>query len=102
MLKTIRQSPIKSQPTAYLANVFNALADPTRLRLINLLLKHNDKCVSEYAAMLKVSVSAVSQNFRILELNDLVVPQRQGQKICYRLRLEDPFVKAVINFVKQT
>src|SRR3990167_3878363 len=83
----------------HIANTFNALADATRLKIINLLLEDDDKCVSELAAKLSVSVSAVSQSCKILELNHLLRRQRKGQKICYQVRLEDPFVRKIVKFV---
>jgi DNA-binding transcriptional ArsR family regulator len=90
---------IDERTSQYIANTFNALADPTRLKIINLLLKHDNKCVSELEAELGISVSAASQSCRILELNHLLRRPRQGQKICYQVRLDDPFVRKIVKFV---
>ena len=96
-MQVLSKSSLKQQD--YMANVFSALADPTRLKLIQLLVKNDDKCVSELATYLGVSVSAVSQNCKILELNGIVDRQRMGQKICYRLRASNPFARKLIKLV---
>ena len=53
-------------------------------------------CVSEIANELGISVPAVSQNFRIMELVGLVNKQRFGQKMCYELKLNDPLIKKLM------
>lgn len=96
------QTIAKERQQQHIANTFNALADETRLRIIDLLLADSNKCVSQLAAELGVSVSAVSQSCKILELNHLLRRQRKGQKICYQVRLEDPFVKKIVRFVSNS
>lgn len=93
------RTPIPEPQQQLIANTFNALADPTRIEIVELLLKNQDKCVSELAAELGISVSAASQSCRILELNRLLRRRRQGQKICYQVRTDDPFVRKVVKLV---
>jgi len=83
-----------------LARVFAALGDDTRLSIINRLKDPSGPCVSEIAHELGLSPSAISQQFRILEMNNIVKRQRQGQKICYRLNRDDKFVSKLVKLME--
>jgi ArsR family transcriptional regulator len=68
------------------AAIFNALADPTRLRLVRLLCRQHDPdalCVNALAAFLGVTQSAVSQHIRVLKSAGLVKGLRRGYHIHY-------------------
>ena len=75
-----------------LSEIFKALSDPTRLRLIQLL--NNCKpgacnggplCVNALAHQLGVTQSAVSQHLRILRQTGLVRGERNGNFMHYSL-----------------
>ncbi|MCX6566422.1 MAG: metalloregulator ArsR/SmtB family transcription factor [Candidatus Aminicenantes bacterium] len=66
------------------ARMFRALAHPARIRLIRRLME-GDCCVSEAEACLKISQPNVSQHLKILKTAGLIVGERRGAKICYRL-----------------
>jgi len=71
-----------------LARVFKALSDNTRLRLVKMLadLKPDDAlCVNALAAELGVSQPAVSQHLAVLRAADLVIGERRGYHVHYRL-----------------
>ena len=68
------------------AAVFSALADPTRLKLVNLLQRQRDPdalCVNALAGFLGVTQSAVSQHLRVLKAIGLVKGERRGYHIHY-------------------
>jgi ArsR family transcriptional regulator len=67
-----------------LAEIFGALGDPTRLRLISALAAH-DLCVGDLAALLGMSLSAVSHQLALLRRLRLVRRRRVGQRIYYAL-----------------
>jgi len=74
-----------------LARVFKAFSDETRLRLVKTLaeLRPDDAlCVNALAATLGVSQPAVSQHLAVLRAADLVVGERRGYHVHYRLSLE--------------
>jgi len=74
-----------------LARVFKALSDETRLRLVKTLtdLKPEEAlCVNALAAKLGVSQSAVSQHLAVLRAADLVIGERRGYHVHYRLSPE--------------
>lgn len=64
--------------------VFNALSDPTRLRILLLLLQR-ELCVCELTAILEMEQSRVSHQLRVLRNADLVQDMREGKWIIYRV-----------------
>jgi DNA-binding transcriptional ArsR family regulator len=69
-----------------LSEVFKALSDPTRLRLVKLLSDHQGAlCVNALAGRLNVTQSAVSQHLRVLRQTRLVRGERQGSSVHYSL-----------------
>ncbi len=65
-------------------NVFKALSDPTRLRIL-MLLSQRELCVCELAFTLKMEQSRISHQLRILKDVDLVEDVRDGKWINYRI-----------------
>jgi len=83
-----------------LPNIFNALGDQTRFKIFKILLRQKDICVSEIAAILKVSVPAVSQHLKILENAQLLIRERKGQSICYQVNAQNRFTKLITKMVE--
>lgn len=67
--------------------IFQALGDATRRRLIDLL-GSGPRSVSELAAPLEVTVTAVMQHLRVLEECGLVATEKIGRVRACRLRPE--------------
>ena len=67
-----------------LARIFKALSVDTRVRLVQIL-KSRALCVGALSARLDVTQGAVSQHLRILRDADLVVPEKRGYYVHYRL-----------------
>jgi len=69
-----------------LTEIFKALSDPTRLRLVRLLGEHKGMlCVNALAHRLGVTQSAVSQHLRVLRQAGLVRGDRHGYHVHYSL-----------------
>jgi ArsR family transcriptional regulator len=64
--------------------VFKALSDPTRLRILMLLLKR-ELCVCELVFTLKMEQSRISHQLRVLRDADLVEDIREGKWTNYRI-----------------
>lgn len=75
--------------------IMKLLADPTRFKIFKILSKHQQLCVGEIAKRIHVSTSAVSQHFRFFEATGLVVKERSGQKICYKLQQSNDLAHAL-------
>lgn len=77
----MKQHPLTQKESALL---FKALADESRLKILNLLLE-KDRCVNEIIEALDLAQSLISHHLKILKKASLVDSVRMGQKICYRL-----------------
>ncbi len=67
-----------------LAQLFKAMSDPTRVRIISAL-AHTELCVYDLAATLGMSQSAVSHQLRRLRELNLVRYRKTGRHVYYRL-----------------
>lgn len=65
-------------------DIFSALADPTRFRILQAL-SLEELCVCDVAAIVGVSQSAASHQLRLLRDRDLVTYRRDGKRAVYRL-----------------
>ena len=70
-----------------LARIFKVLSVDTRVRMINLL-KHRPLCVNALARSLQITSAAVSQHLRVLRDADIVVADKQGYFVHYRVNQE--------------
>jgi DNA-binding transcriptional ArsR family regulator len=64
------------------ADFFAALADPTRLRIVHVLMRQ-EMCTSDLAVTLSLSEPVVSQHLRVLRNLDLVTSRRAGRIVYY-------------------
>lgn len=76
-----------------LAEVFKALSDPNRLRLISLLLD-NEVCVHTLEVTLGMSQSAISHQLRHLRQLNLVRFRKEGRHVYYQL--DDDHVRELL------
>lgn len=79
------------------AELFKALADATRLKILHLLAEQ-PKCVGDLEDNLGLSQSHVSHHLKVLKTAGLVEAERAGQKICYALH---PQIKDKLSQAKQ-
>lgn len=69
---------------ARLAETFQMLANPTRLRIVDVLATR-EMCVRDLAAVVEASPSAVSHHLRQLRQMQIVRCRREGRMAHYRL-----------------
>lgn len=68
------------------ASVFKILADPTRCKILKLLSQNIDgMCVGEIAEEVGVTHSAASHQLNDLEDRSVLVSEREGQSVCYKM-----------------
>ena len=75
---------LKENTSAHLADLFSALSDPSRLRIISVLLE-GEMNVGEIASQLEMSESAVSHQLRGLRQLRLVRSRKDGRQVYYAL-----------------
>jgi ArsR family transcriptional regulator, lead/cadmium/zinc/bismuth-responsive transcriptional repressor len=83
-VRKIRAALVQPDSVQGLADTFNALGDPTRVRILDAL-SHGELCVCDLAAVLRLSQSAVSHQLRLLRGLRLVRPRREGRVVFYDL-----------------
>ena len=67
-----------------LTKVFKALSDATRQEILRLL-EDEQRTVGEIVSNFSLSQPTISRHLSVLKEADLVVDQRQGQNVIYRL-----------------
>ncbi len=67
-----------------LADLFKIFGDTTRLRILFCLLD-DEMCVMHISERLGMTSSAISHQLKVLRVNNLVAPRREGKTIYYRL-----------------
>ena len=75
---------LKEPTSTHLADLFSALSDPTRLRIISVLLD-GEMNVGEIATQLAMTESAVSHQLRGLRQMRLVQSRKEGRQVFYTL-----------------
>ena len=76
------QSP-DSKAAVSRPDVFHAIADPNRRRLLDLLLAE-ERCVQELVPHLGITIGAVSQHLKVLLESGLVTRRKAGRYRYYR------------------
>ncbi len=67
---------------------FNLLSDETRLRCLLLLQKEKEFCVCEFSHILGSIQPKISRHLTLLRTSKLVLDERRGQWVYYRLNEE--------------
>jgi len=70
-----------------IAEMFQVLSVESRVQIV-LLLKDRSLCVNALAARLQISTAAVSQHLRILRQANVVIDEKRGNFVHYRLNAE--------------
>lgn len=76
-----------------------ALSDPTRLRIIHLLM-HRSLCVCEMTAILNESQPKISKHMLSLYQAGLVKKTRFRQFMTYQLNHEEPLIPSILSMIQ--
>jgi ArsR family transcriptional regulator, arsenate/arsenite/antimonite-responsive transcriptional repressor len=85
----------KTKGGARLEHFFRALADPTRLRLLNLI-GDREICVCYFVEILATSQPKISRHLAYLRRVGIVAARRQGKWMHYRLAMPEDATAASI------
>jgi DNA-binding transcriptional ArsR family regulator len=83
-LEPLSHEILSSEKAQRMAEFFSFLGDANRLRILSLLAQQ-ELCVSDLAAVLNMTESAVSHQLRNLRTMRLVSYRKQGRNVFYRL-----------------
>ena len=75
---------LPDEESTRLADAFQTLADPSRLKIVYSLL-HQELCTCDLAAIVGISESAVSQHLGVLRRQRLIRSRREGKMIYHML-----------------
>ncbi len=91
-LQAIEARLLSGETALRMAEFFKALSDPTRLRIISVLVQ-TELCVGDLCRLLGMAQPAVSQQLRLLRQARLVTMRREGKHVFYTLC--DEHIRAV-------
>jgi len=83
-----------------LASVLKALADPSRLRIVNVL-SHRGVCVCDLQTVLGLSQPFISRHLAYLRKVGVVRDQREGPRVCYSVADDGPLAHAVQSLLRE-
>jgi ArsR family transcriptional regulator, lead/cadmium/zinc/bismuth-responsive transcriptional repressor len=83
-VKVVRQALFGEDVAVSLAELFKALGDPTRVKILFSLMTR-ELCVCDLTAVIGISESAVSHQLRVLRTLRLVKFRREGKILYYSL-----------------
>ena len=81
------REPLRESAAAGLAQVFKALGDPVRLRLLSLIGAHRggEVCVCELTAAFDLAQPTISHHLKVLREAEIITSERRGTWVYYRL-----------------
>ena len=80
------------------ADFFKCLSDPTRLDILKIILERQNVCVCEITEILQLSQPKISRHLALLRNLSILLDERKGQWVYYRLNPDLPeWVNAVLN-----
>ncbi|MFV5464155.1 metalloregulator ArsR/SmtB family transcription factor, partial [Acinetobacter sp. 207] len=81
---------------------FKCLSDPTRLDILKLVMAQHNICVCELTEQLQLNQPKISRHLALLRNLSILLDQRQGQWVYYRLNPDLPeWAFAVLNIIAQ-
>lgn len=96
-LKLIQEKLISELAAVHMADLFKALGDPTRIKIIHTLLQ-SELCVHDLTQVLDMGQSAVSHQLRLLRNLRIVKRRKVGKTVYYSLdddHVEQIFVQTL-------
>ena len=84
------------------AELFQSLADPTRLRLLNLLTQTDEICVCEFVDALEVPQYNISRHLHVLAEAGWLADRRLGKWVYYRISDKlKPYQRSVLEAIER-
>ena len=92
IIDKLKGKELQEDTTNELANLFKCMGDPTRIKILNILM-NTEACVCDIAALTNMTHSAISHQLRVLKMNRLVKMRKSGKVVFYSL--DDDHVKDI-------
>ncbi|OYD06866.1 ArsR/SmtB family transcription factor [Paludifilum halophilum] len=88
------QSSLKTEDFMGTAQLFKALADPTRMKIAYALIQEKELCVCDVANIIRSSLATASHHLRLLRNMGLARYRKEGKLVFYSL--DDDHVKQLV------
>ncbi len=83
------------------ADFFKCLSDPTRLDILKIILERQNVCVCEITEILQLSQPKISRHLALLRNLSILLDERKGQWVYYRLNPDLPvWATSILNVLK--
>jgi len=86
---------VHSQPRV--RRLMSCLGDPSRFELVRRLLR-GERCVSDLAQDIGLSQSCTTRHLQVLQREQMVLSERNGKRVMFRLCLDEPQVGALLSW----
>ncbi|KAA3656999.1 MAG: ArsR family transcriptional regulator [Calditrichaeota bacterium] len=97
-VKIVLNALPKDTDNRSMADLFKALSDPSRLRIVQALALA-ELCVCDLAAIMDISISAISHQLRLLRSLKLVKFRKSGKMVYYSL--DDDHVRKITALTRE-
>ncbi len=94
----VAKEMVKNPSAAVMADFLKALADPTRLKVIQVL-RYSELCVCDLTSLVGISISGLSHQLRYLRNKNIVKFRKDGKLAYYSLA--DNHVGQIIDLVSK-
>jgi ArsR family transcriptional regulator len=94
-----QEQRMSAEMRQFKANVFQALAHPTRIAVVGLLAEHPELTVTRICEQLGVEQANLSQHLAVLRARQIVVGRKDANQVFYSLR--DPILGQVLALMRQ-
>ncbi|MEV6867841.1 metalloregulator ArsR/SmtB family transcription factor [Streptosporangium subroseum] len=83
----LTREPLNAEQATGVAQVFKALGDPVRLRILSIVASHagGEACVCDITGAFEVSQPTISHHLKVLKEVGLLVSERRASWVYYRL-----------------
>lgn len=88
------RSIVDKENVALAANIFKAMADETRLKIVYALVQEDELCVCDVANIIQASMATTSHHLRHLRQLGIAKSRKEGKLVFYSL--DDDHVKLLI------
>ena len=90
---------VTPEESSRIADAFDLLSDPGRVRVLFALLEAGETCVCDLAEMVDMTPSALSHGLRLLRTAGVVTNRRDGRMVRYRLA--DSHVRLLLDVTRE-
>jgi ArsR family transcriptional regulator len=90
---------LRDQLREFKAGIFQALANPTRIAIVELLRDEGEVPVTRIHEALKIEQANASQHLAVLRNKNIVLTRKEGNQVFYRLR--DKILGQVLDLMRE-